>query len=131
LLTQIQELVALHPRYGYRRISVLVGRTAQVNQKRVRRLWRRHQLQVRRLKRKRMRRVRPQRLQASYVGHIWAYDFVEDALADGTPLRILTVMDEFTFLWAGTGCGTDDLSRARTGRADSARGAARGTEVSA
>ncbi len=27
---------------------------------------------------------------------MWTYDFVEDALADGTPLRILTVMDEFT-----------------------------------
>ena len=33
---------------------------------------------------------------AAYPGHIWAYDFVEDALADGTPLRVLTVMDEFT-----------------------------------
>lgn len=36
------------------------------------------------------------RLVAAYPGHIWAYDVVEDALADGTPLRILTVMDEFT-----------------------------------
>jgi putative transposase len=35
-------------------------------------------------------------LVAAYPGHIWAYDFVEDALADGTPLRVLTVMDEFT-----------------------------------
>lgn len=35
-------------------------------------------------------------MQAAYPGHIWADDFVEDALADGTPLRILTVMDEFT-----------------------------------
>jgi putative transposase len=46
--------------------------------------------------RKRLRPRRPERLQAAYPGHIWAYDFVEDALADGTPLRILTVMDEFT-----------------------------------
>jgi putative transposase len=35
-------------------------------------------------------------VQAAYPGHIWAYDFVEDVLADGTPVRILTVMDEFT-----------------------------------
>jgi len=96
LLTQIRELAAQHPRYGYRRISVLIRRKEQVNQKRVRRLWRLHRLQVRRVRRKRTRRARPQRLQAAYVGHIWAYDFVEDALADGTPLRILTVMDEFT-----------------------------------
>lgn len=96
LLEQIQALAAQHPRYGYRRISVLLRRTTSVNQKRVRRLWRRHQLHVRRLKRKRTRGLRPQRLQAAYPGHIWAYDFVEDALADGTTLRILTVMDEFT-----------------------------------
>jgi putative transposase len=51
---------------------------------------------VRRLIRKRTRRARPEHLQAAYPGHIWAYDFVEDALADGTPLRSLTVMDEFT-----------------------------------
>lgn len=96
LLSQIQELIAQHPRYGYRRISVLIRRSQQVNQKRVRRLWRRHRLQVRRVLRKRTRRARPERMQAAYPGHIWAYDFVEDALADGTPLRILTVMDEFT-----------------------------------
>lgn len=96
LLTQIQELAARHPRYGYRRISVLVNRMQRVNQKRIRRLWRRHRLQVRRIVRKRTRRVRLERLQAAYPGHIWAYDFLEDALADGTTLRILTVMDEFT-----------------------------------
>jgi putative transposase len=96
LLSQIQALAEQHPRYGYRRITVLLNRTEKVNQKRVRRLWRRQRLQVRRVVRKRLRPRRPERLHAAYVGHIWAYDFVEDALADGTPLRILTVMDEFT-----------------------------------
>ncbi len=96
LLTQIQHLAIQYPRYGYRRITVVVNRTEKVNQKRIRRLWRRHRLQVRRVVRKRTRRARPERLQAAYPGHIWAYDFVEDALADGRPLRILTVMDEFT-----------------------------------
>jgi putative transposase len=96
LLGRIHGLALQHPRYGYRRISVLLNRTEKVNQKRVRRLWKLHRLQVRRVVRKRVRRVRPARLQAAYPGHIWAYDFVEDALADGTALRILTVMDEFT-----------------------------------
>ncbi len=59
-------------------------------------MWKLHRLQVRRVVRKRVHRVRPVRLPAAYPGHIWAYDFVEDALADGTALRILTVMDEFT-----------------------------------
>jgi len=96
LLNQIHELTARHPRYGYRRISVLLRRTTQVNEKRVRRLWRQHRLQVQRRHRRRVRLSRPTRLQAAYPGHIWAYDFVEDALADGTRLRILTVMDECT-----------------------------------
>jgi putative transposase len=96
LLGRLHGLALQHPRYGYRRISVLLNRTEKVNQKRVRRLWKLHRLQVRRVVRKRVRRVRPARLQAAYPDHIWAYDFVEDALADGTPLRILTVMDEFT-----------------------------------
>lgn len=97
LLAQIRDLVAQHPRYGYRRICALLRRTTTVNEKRVRRLWREHKLQVRRVARRRYSRMpRPVRLEATYPGHIWAYDFVEDALADGTKIHILTVMDEFT-----------------------------------
>lgn len=96
LLTEIEHVAAHHPRYGYRRMSALVNRTQRVNQKRIRRLWRQQRLQVRRVVRKRPRHARPARMQAAYPGHIWADDFVEDAVADGTPLRILTVMDEFT-----------------------------------
>ena len=89
LVDQIQTLAAHHPRYGYRRIHVLLNRTQRVNQKRVRRLWRLHQLQVRRAARPRRRRPRPPQLAAAYPGHIWAYDFLEDALIDGTKIRIL------------------------------------------
>ncbi len=96
VVNRIQALAAQHPRYGYRRMHALLNQTERVNHKRVRRLWRLHQLQVRRIVRKRVRRERPARLQAAYPGHIWAYDFVEDALADGRALHILTVMDEFT-----------------------------------
>ena len=95
-VTQMQRLAAQNPRYGYRRIDALLNQTAPVNHKRVRRLWRTHRLQVSRVVRKCLRRERPARLQAAYPGHIWAYDFVEDALADGRRLYILTVMDEFT-----------------------------------
>jgi putative transposase len=77
-------------------MHALLNQTEHVNHKRVRRLWRKHRLQVPRLVRKRLRRERPVRLQAAYPGHMWAYDFVEDALADGRKLYILTVMDEFT-----------------------------------
>jgi putative transposase len=96
VVARMHTLAAQHPRYGYRRMHVLLNQTERVNHKRVRRLWRTHRLQVRRLGRKRLRRERPGRLQAAYPGHIWAYDFVEDALADGRKLYILAVMDEFT-----------------------------------
>ena len=96
VVARMHTLAAQHPRYGYRRMHVLLNQTERVNPKRVRRLWRTHRLQVRRLGRKRLRRERPGRLQAAYPGHIWAYDFVEDALADGRKLYILAVMDEFT-----------------------------------
>ncbi len=95
-VTHMQRLAAQNPRYGYRRIDALLNQTEHVNHKRVRRLWRKHRLQVPRVVRKRLRRERPGRLQAASPGHIWAYDFVEDALADGRKLYILTVMDEFT-----------------------------------
>ncbi len=55
LPTEIAHLAAQHPRYGYRRISALVNRTQRVNQKRIRRLWWRQRLQVRRVVRKRLR----------------------------------------------------------------------------
>lgn len=96
LVARMQTLAAHNPRYGYRRIDALLNQTERVNHKRVKRLWRKHRLQVPRVVRKRLRRERPARLQAAYPGHIWAYDFVEDALADGRKLYILTVMDEFT-----------------------------------
>ena len=96
VLAQIQALAAQYPRYGYRRISVLLRRTLPINEKRVRRLWRAARLQVVRMRRRRVRPARPTAVGAAYPGHIWAYDFVADALVDGTPLRILTVMDEFT-----------------------------------
>ena len=95
-VTQMQSLAAQNPRYGYRRMHTLLNQTEHINHKRVRRLWRKHRLQVPRVVRKRLRRERPARLQAAYPSHIWAYDFVEDALADGRKLYILTVMDEFT-----------------------------------
>lgn len=96
LSTRIRGLATRYPRYGYRRITALLRQTERVNHKRVRRVWRQQQLQVKRLRRLRPQRSRPTQLAATQPGQIWAYDFVEDALANGTPFKVLTVMDEFT-----------------------------------
>lgn len=97
LRTTLQELAQRHRRYGYRRIYRLLRRRGQkVNKKRVQRLWQRAKLQVARPRRKRRRPPHPPPQQATYPKHVWTYDFVKDRCLDGTPLRILTVMDEFT-----------------------------------
>ncbi len=96
LLTDITTLAQQHPRYGYRRIWALLRRKQPIYRKRVHRLWKRARLQVKRATRRRIRRERPPPLAAAYPNHVWAYDFVEDHAMDGSVLRILTVMDEFT-----------------------------------
>lgn len=98
LTEQVQELAQRHPRYGYRRVWALLRRRGrQVNRKRIHRLWKRANLQVRKVRRKR----RPGRetsvpLLAAHPGHVWTYDFVHDHCLNGTALKLLTVMDEFT-----------------------------------
>lgn len=105
LVSELKDLAAMHPRYGYRRLGVLLNRQrakqglAKVNRKRVRRLCVKHGLSLK-LKRRRKRRGIgcgvPCR--AEFPHHVWAYDFVEDRTETGRKLRILTVEDEFTRL---------------------------------
>jgi putative transposase len=98
LAAQVDELARRHPRYGYRRVWALLRRRGQlVNKKHVHRLWQRARLQVRKITRQR----RPARramipVQATHPGHVWTYDFLYDHCLNGTPLKVLTVMDEFT-----------------------------------
>jgi putative transposase len=98
LVAQVQTLAHRHQRYGYRRVWALLRRRGQrVNKKRIHRLWKRAKLQVRKVRRK--RRVPPGigvPVQATHPGHVWTYDFVHDHCLNGTPLKLLTVMDEFT-----------------------------------
>ena len=67
---------------------------------RVHRLWRRHGLRVPRKAHKRRRLGTIEngitRHAATHIGHVWTYDFVKDQTTDGRPLKILTVVDEYT-----------------------------------
>jgi putative transposase len=61
------------------------------------RLWKQAKLQVRKIPRKRrVARAVGTPVQAVHPGHVWTYDFVHDACLNGTALKVLTVMDEFT-----------------------------------
>ncbi len=98
LVTRLQELAALHPRYGSRHLCAMLRREGrQVNFKRVRRLCRKHGLTMR-SKRRRKRRGIGMGLpcKAEHPHHTWAWDFMEDRTETGRKLRILTVEDEFT-----------------------------------
>jgi putative transposase len=94
--TAVAEIAEAHPRYGYRRVTVLLRRAGHmVNHKRVQRLTREMGLQVRRWKRKRLKREAP--VQAvNGPDQEWAMDFVSDAAANGQTIRALTLVDVFT-----------------------------------
>ncbi len=98
LAAQIHELARRYPRYGYRRVWALLRRRGQqANKKRVHRLWKHATLQVCKGRRKRRpARVASTPVQATHPRHVWTYDFLHDHCLNGTPLKVLTVMDEFT-----------------------------------
>lgn len=90
-----------HPRYGYRRITVLLRSEGwRVNHKRVQRLWREHGLKVPQKQRKRRRlgcsANGATRRRAEHRNHVWSYDFIEDRTEDGRRLKLLPIVDEFT-----------------------------------
>jgi putative transposase len=98
VIERLRAIARAHKRYGYRRAAVLLRREQPINSKRVQRLWQQAKLQLPARRPKRRRTAQPARspLQAAYPNHVWTYDFMEDATADGRKLRILTVVDEFT-----------------------------------
>lgn len=101
LEARVIELASLYGRYGYRRITALLRREGwNVNHKRVERIWRREGLKVPARQPRRARlwlndgsciRLRPER-----KDHVWSYDFVHARTHDGRPLKLLTLMDEYT-----------------------------------
>lgn len=101
LIEEIHRLALKWPRFGYRRITVLLQQDGwRVNVKRVHRLWKQEGLQIRKRQRKRRRigtsdnactRRRPK-----YRDHVWSYDFVSDRTEGGGRLRLLNVVDEYT-----------------------------------
>jgi putative transposase len=98
LAAELKGLAAAHPRYGCRRLCVMLRRQGRVvNLKRVRRLCREHGLLLKQRRRRKRRGIGcgvPCR--AEFPDHVWAYDFVEDRTESGRKLRVLTVEDEFT-----------------------------------
>lgn len=98
-MERLRALAEKHPRFGYRRIGVLLRRAGErVNVKRVYRLWKREALGVKRSMKK-QKRVGPapeRAIAAQRPNAVWTVDFLEDRTVTGQKLRLLTVTDEFT-----------------------------------
>ena len=71
-----------------------------MNHKRVERIWREEGLKVPQKQPKRRRLWLKDgsciRLRPTHRNHVWIYDFVMDRTSDGRPIRMLTIVDEFT-----------------------------------
>ena len=99
LRERLRHHAAQRPRYGYRRLYVLLRREGlKVNRKRVLRLYRLDALALRRkVRRKLPKRPRGKRPPLHRANQRWAMDFVADQLEGrGRRFRTLNVVDEHT-----------------------------------
>ena len=95
----ITDAALKRPRFGWRRILVLVRRGGQkVGEFRLRRIYREEglSLRVKSAKRRRSALIRQPRTAAAEPNDIRSLDFMHDRLTDGTRFRLLTIVDTFT-----------------------------------
>ena len=101
VIADMLELHVKHPRYGYRRITILLRQNDWlINFKRVYRLWCQEGFKVPRRQHKKLHTGTSEnscdRKKAEYYNHVWSYDFVNERLENGRKVRMLVVIDEFT-----------------------------------
>ncbi len=95
---RLLELAAERPRFGYRRLHVLLRREGiLVNHKKVQRLYREESLSIRRKKRKRVAQVpREPKPIPTRVNERWSMDFMQDSLLTGRCFRTFNVVDDLS-----------------------------------
>jgi putative transposase len=97
LRTRLVELAREKPRFGYRRLHVLLRRSGeQVNHKRLHRVYRDAGLAIRRRKRKHCVREGKPLAARTAANQEWALDFVHDAVECGRTIRVLSAVDAYT-----------------------------------
>jgi len=112
LRTRLLELAREKPRFGYRRLQVLLQRSGeQVNHKRLHRVYRDAGLAIRRKKRKRCVREGKPLLARTAANQEWGLDFVHDAVECGRTIRVLSVVDAYTRECLGLEVDTSFASR--------------------
>ena len=97
LKQRLTRLAREKPRYGYRRLQVLLERDGErVNHKRLYRIYREAGLCLKRKKRKHCVRSGSPRMLLTAVNQEWALDFAHDVVAAGRTIRVLSIIDAFT-----------------------------------
>ena len=97
LRRRLVELAREKPRFGYRRLQVLLERNGErVNHKRVHRVYREAGLALRRKKRKHCAREGKPLVERVSANEEWGLDFVHDAVECGRAIRVLSVVDACT-----------------------------------
>lgn len=98
LRMRVKELAFSRPRYGYRRIFILLRREGwPVNHKRVYRIYKEEGLMVRtKRRRKHAAKTRLKPLPVTRRAEHWSVDFVADQLTDGRRFRAFTSIDHFS-----------------------------------
>ena len=98
LRERLVELAAERPRFGYRRLHVMLKREDwPVNRKRVYRVYRELGLAVRRKKRKRIAQANRRPRVVPLAPNVqWSIDFMRDTLSSGRAFRTLNLVDDKT-----------------------------------
>lgn len=98
LRERMKELAHKHKRYGSPRLHALLKKEGKViNHKRTERIYAEESLAIRRKKKKkRSPFLRVPLPEATMPNETWSMDFVHDACANGTKVKVLTIVDNFT-----------------------------------
>jgi putative transposase len=101
LRASILRLASQYGRYGYRQITGLLWQEGwDISRSRVERIWKLEGLKVPQKQPKRGRLWLADgsciRLRPTHRNHVWSWDFVMDRTNDGRPIKMLTLIDEFT-----------------------------------
>ena len=98
LIERTQVLAEERPRFGWRRLIVMVRRgMVGIGESRFRRIYRQLDLQVRPRKKRKVRYVRGTSISAvARPDERWSIDFMHDRLATGRSIRTMNVVDDFT-----------------------------------
>ncbi|HET9343876.1 MAG TPA: IS3 family transposase [Candidatus Eremiobacteraceae bacterium] len=98
IASRLQELATQRPRWGWRRLLIVLRREYDgVGEYRFRRIYRGLGLQVRPRKKRKVRYVRGNAIAPVHApNERWSLDYMHDTLASGRRLRVLVIVDDYT-----------------------------------